>query len=657
MPQLYELNLRDYWNIFLKRKGIVFIAFLAVFLSIFIYTSFQTPIYEASVLIKIDPYLGAPTEMIFPGGGERYWGPPSGELSDYSKQIASRPILETAAEELGWLTDDLNKKEKNQIISGINSQISVTELWAKEKTNMIRLNVQGPDPQRATDLANKISQVFKKVNAEQKNQRVRNVREFIENTLNDVSKKLKEQEERQRTLTTQGAVGAGVNIVEQIYEIEKKRTDLSTRFTEIHPDVIRLDEQIDDLKRELKSLPKEEFEYGILKRDIAINEKLYTSLKERLQEAQIKEAEKVDNVILVNPAIAPTKPFYPNKRKNYMVGMILGLFLGVTTALITEHLDTSIGRVEDVENFVKVNVVGIIPYCIEKRKEGEKVEKRWHRIFFKKKPPKKRLYEEAPIFEVEQHYSSIFLEAFRILSVNLQVMFGEGGRITHKIIIITSCNPEEGKTVITSNLGIVLAQMGYKILIVDTDTRRANIHKVFGLKKKEGGLLDILTGKVSADSAVRTATDLILGATGVERIMDKPWLNNLNILTSGSVFPSPINLFNSDKMNETLNYFKNSYDIVLLDSSPILAVSEPSIIIPKTDGVLLVYKAGATSRLALRRAKIQIESVKGKGALSGVILNNVTPEIGMDTYYYYSRKYYGEKKRPGDREEGGGDHV
>jgi len=655
MPQLYELNLRDYWNIFLKRKGVVFIAFVAVFLSIFIYTNLQTPIYEASVLIKIEP-LGVPTEIIFPTGG-RYWAPLSVELSDYSKQIVSRPVLETAAKELGWIRDDLSEKEKNRIISEISNQTTVKELGAEAKTNMLLLSIQAPDPQRAADLANKISQVFKKVNAEQKNQRVRNVREFIENTLNDVSRKLREQEERMRTLTTQGAVGTGVNIVEQIYELEKKRADLTTKFTEIYPDVIRLDEQIDDLKRELKSLPKEEFEYGILKRDISINERLYISLKEKLQEAQIKEAEKVDNVILVNPAIAPTRPFYPNKSRNYMVGMILGLFLGVTTALITEHLDTSIGKVEDVEGFIRVNVIGIIPYCIEKRKETEKVEKKWHNIFFKKKIPQKKLYEESPIFEVEQHYSSIFLEAFRILSVNLQVMFGEGGKIKNKIIMITSCNPEEGKTVVTSNLGIILAQMGYKVLIMDTDTRRASIHKVFGLKKKEGGLLDILMGKISNDSAVRTATDLLLGATGVERIMDKPWLNNLNILTSGSVFPNPINLFNSDKMNETLNYFKNSYDVVLLDSSPILAVSEPSIIVPKTDGVLIVYKAGATSRLALRRAKIQIESVKGKGALSGVILNNVTPEIGMDTYYYYSRKYYGEKKRPQDTEEGGGEHV
>lgn len=647
MPQIYELNLRDYWNIFLKRKGIIIVAFLVIFSSIFIYTSLQVPVYRASVLIKIDRYLGYPAEIVFPsGGGRRYWGP-GDDLSDYTKQLVSRPILEIAAKELGWMTDDMPVKEKNQIIIDINSQISAGAMGAGRggtgESNMIRLNAKGTDPQKITDLANKISEVFKRENAKQKNQRVRNVRIFIEKTLNDVSEELKEQEERLRILTTQGAVGTGVNIVNQIYDLEKSRTSLSTEFTEIHPDVLRLNEQIDELKAKLKDLPKEEFEYGILKRDVSINERLYTSLKSKFQEAQIKEAEKVDNVILVNPAIPPRRPVYPNKQRNYSIGIVLGLLLGVSSALITEHLDTSIGRVEDIESFVKVTVLGIIPYCTEKRRDVEQREKKWPGRFFRKKLPKRGLLKELPLFEIEEHYSSVFLESFRILSVNLQVVFGGGGRIKNKAVLITSCNPEEGKTVVTSNLGITLAQMGYKVLIIDTDTRRASIHKIFGLKKKEDGFMDVLTGKISVDSAIRTATDLMLGAGSADKIMKKPWLNNLNMITSGSVFPNPINLFNSDKMDETLDYLRNKYDIVLLDTSPVLAVSEPSIIIPKTDGVLLVYKSGATSRLALRRAKTQIEGVRGKGGLSGVVLNNVTPEIGIDTYYYYSRKYYGEK--------------
>ncbi|MBN1872453.1 MAG: polysaccharide biosynthesis tyrosine autokinase [Candidatus Omnitrophica bacterium] len=645
MPQFYELNLRDYWNIFLKRKLIFVMSFLVIFLSIFFYTSLQIPSYQADVLLKIDIYMGIPTDLVFSTMTSRYWKSLD-ELSDYTQQIVSRPVLQQAAIELGMVMPGMSKRENSRLISKINSRVSAARVTTQKESNLIKLSVRGPDPQEAADLANKMFEIFKRENTKQKNQRIRNVRIFIDDTLEIVSEKLKEQEERLRELTTQGAIGSGVNIVDQIYAMEKEYTTLTSKYTESHPTVVRLRQQIDNLKLKLKALPKEEFEYGILKRDISINEKLYISLKQKLQETQIKEAEKIDNVILINPAIAPLKPYYPNKKKNYTVGIMLGLLFGVTTALVTEHLDTSIGRVDDIESFIKVGVLGIIPYCVERKRDRDKKERGLLGALIGKKSEKKDLYANTSIFEFDHHHSSIFLEAFRILAVNVQVLFGERGRIKNKVILITSCNPEEGKTVVASNLSITFAQMGYKVLLIDTDTRRSSIHKMFGLKKKEMGFTDILMGKSDFDSVIKTATDLMLGSVGADKVIDKPWLNNLNIITAGSVFPNTINLFNSDKMEESIRYYRDKYEIIIIDTSPVLAVSEPSIIIPKVDGVALVYKAGATSRLALRRAKIQIEGVKGKGALSGVVLNNVTPEIGLDTYYYYSRKYYGEREMP-----------
>lgn len=639
MAQLYEFNLRDYWAIFLRRKWEVLIAFFVVFISISIYTSFQVPIYRASVLIKVEPMLDHPSDILFPGS-RMYWGRQF-ELSDYSKQIVASPILELALKELGWIKDDTDSRERDRLVSEVSGRTSAVEI---EKSNMIRLSTEFEDPEKAANIANRIAEVFKRLNAEQKNEQTRNVRIFIEQTLNEVSNKLEEQEERLRLLTTQGVVGSGVAILQRISESEKKLTELSTKFTESHPNIIGLKEEIDGLKVELRNLPKEEFEYGILKRDITLNENLYTSLKQQLQTAQIKEAEKIDNIILVNPAVIPKHPFYPNKTKNHIIGIMLGLILGVTIALITEHLDTSIGRVDDVESFIKVGVIGLIPYCSEQHREEEKKEKKGQRVFFKK-AIKEEALRPTHILELKKTEStSLFLEAFRLLGVNLQVLFGKNGRIKNKIIMITSCKPEEGKTVVVSVLGLVMAQMGYRVLIIDADVRRAHIHRSFGLKEKENGLTDILTGKISADSAVKTITDMMLGTASIDSIIERTWLNNLNVVTAGSTFPNTITLFNSDKLNETLNYFKNRYEIILMDTSPILAVSEPSILVPKTDGILLVYRAGFTSRLALRRAKSQIESLKGKGSLSGVILNNITPEIGMDTYYYYSKRYYDREK-------------
>ena len=135
----------------------------------------------------------------------------------------------------------------------------------------------------------------------------------------------------------------------------------------------------------------------------------------------------------------------------------------------------------------------------------------------------------------------------------------------------------------------------------------------------------------------------MLGDFGAENIMEKPWINNLHIITAGSVFPNPIHLFNSEKLKESFDYLKAKYDVIFVDTSPILAVSDPAIILPRVDGVLLIYMAGATSRLTLRRAKNQIESIKGKGFVNGLILNNVVRELSMDSYYYYHRKYYSKE--------------
>ena len=662
MPQLYELNLRDYWNIFLKRRLVIIIVFCTIFFSIFLYTSLQKSVYRASVLIKIEPYLNIPSEMIFPSR-QVYWRAEEG-LSDYVKQIVSRPILESALEELKYISADMPQKERYAIISSLTNNASAVEI---EKTNMMRLDVDNRDPVRASAVANKIAEVFKRVNLEQKNQQAHNVRVFIDTTLDDVSKKLTEQESRLRDLTANGAIGTGVNLVNQIDEMEKKRNDLLSKYTQRHPNVVAIDEQISELKDQLKVLPKEEYEYATVKRDVTINESLYMSLKQKQSEAQIKEAEKADNVIIINPATPPRAPFYPDKAKSCTVGLVMGLIFGITLALVIEHIDTSIGRVEDIESFIKTSVLGVIPYCSKKEDEPEKKDL-WKRLIEKIvsiRPNKKRVKKiicEASVSAFEQSSGSIFLEAFRILSVNLQVIFGKGEKIKNKILLITSCNPEEGKSVITSNLGVIMSQMGYKVLIIDADTRRSMIHKIFGFKSKDGGLLDVLTGKVIFESAVRTATDLMLGAAEANKVIDRPWLNNLNILTAGAVFPNPANLFNSEKMNELLDIVRKKYDVILIDTSPILAVSEPSMLIPKGDGTLLVYKAGATSRLALRRAKIQIESLREKG-LSGIVLNNVTPEVGIDTYYYYNKKYYGEKEKEKKtglekiREEGGSLNV
>lgn len=638
MEELYELNLRDYGMIFLKRKWEILISFFVVFLSIFIYTEVQVPLFRATVLLRVEVQQTFPSDVVL-GRSYRVGDDPA----DVSSQLVSRTILGEVLKELGWIDEITSDSKKEHLISEVSSWVSAARV---ESSNLVRFTVQCEDPKKAMLIANRVTELFKKVNARNKNAYNRNVRVFIEQRLEVVSQQLKVQDERMRVLTTKGIIGTGVTVKKRISDLEDKLNELQNKFTAQHPAIITLKGDLERLRKELQELPEEEFEYAVLKRDMTINETLYSLLKTNLQQAQIREAEYVDNISILNPAVLPTSPFFPNKSKNLTIAIFLGIVLGISTALVIEHMDTSIGRVDDIESFIKVGVVGIIPYLPKPNPESNKKNRRTSRRIVRSK--EKFAINPFEIMDAEKTENiSLFLESFRLLGVNLQVIFGkEGNKIKNKLIMITSSKPEEGKTVIVATLGITLSQMGYKVLVVDSDVRRAHIHKTFGILKKEDGLTDLLIGKLNEAQAIKTSAEVLSGPADVNKIIERPWLNNLHIMTAGSTIANTIHLFNSKRLDELLVYAKNNYDIVLFDTSPILAVSEPSMLLTKMDGVLLVYRAGATSRLALRRSKVQIESIRGKGSIAGVILNNVTPEIGMDTYYYYNRKYYAREEKP-----------
>ena len=647
--EAYELKLRDYIELIYKRRWLVLIAFFMVFLGFFVYTNMQTPMYQTGITFKVSKlYSFLPSEFLY-GGRRQVNMPQDDALADYARQIMGRPIVTSAMKALGWLDNSLSDDQKQLLIDKAQRNLSARVI---PKTNMIHLSVLYDNPNKAADIANKIFDVFKTENIKEKNKKRHNVTVFIQRRLDEVSKELQEKEKRLHVLITHGVVGVAENLLRKIDLLENERMGLLSKYTERYPGILALNEQIAELKAELKSLPKEEFEYGVLKRDVGIDEELYNSLKSKLQESQIQEADKIDNIVLINNAAPPRSAAYPQKIKNYLLGMLLGGFLGITCAVLMEQaMETSIGRVEDIEALIKVSIVGVIPYFSEKEVSKRK---KLERFLPKSKEEASSNIKSRLIARHSE--GSIFVEAFRILGANIQVSLGEAGRIKNKLLMITSSNPSEGKSMISSNLSIVLAQMGYKTLLVDTDLRRSNIHKLFGLRERGSGLTDILMDKIKLEeietAAVKTATDLMLGDVGPENIIEKPWMNNLHILTAGSVFPNPIHLFNSDKLRELVNTLKSKYSVVIFDSSPLLAVSDPSILLPLVDGVFLVYRVGATPRLTLRRCKTHVESIKGKGSVNGLILNNVVPELSMDSYYYYHRKYYTTETKKEGSEEG-----
>jgi capsular exopolysaccharide synthesis family protein len=362
------------------------------------------------------------------------------------------------------------------------------------------------------------------------------------------------------------------------------------------------------------ALPGVALEATRLERDVKVNERIFSLLKERLQEALIKEKERGAEVTVVRPAVAPTVPVnsvQPFTRAQF--GLLVGLLLGLILAFLVEALDNSIGAIDEVESLMETRVLGVIPAL----------------------DPKLDLAEPGELAspdDVGRHpfLTSLFApkarlaEAFRSLRTN--VIFATLERDL-KIILVTGGSQMEGKTTVALNLAITLAQLGKKTLLVEADLRRPYIRHALGLAKTPG-LSEAVLGSVSLDGATLGIAELMMGKAGMERLLDSPGMDHFFVLPSGYPPSNPSELLSSQGLVKVLTEARAKYDYVILDSSPILPVPDAAILASRADVTLLVIRVGHMPRVALRRAKALLDATSTR--LLGVCLSGVRPDLSSD---------------------------
>lgn len=449
-----------------------------------------------------------------------------------------------------------------------------------------------------------------------------------------------------------------------------ERNQLLIDFTVNHPEVKRVDTEIDAttqnmldhlfaekekhkaIQKEAESeraeqlqvflsLPEISFDMERIKSDISGYQTLLRSLEQKYQEVLIKEAEKIQEIRLVRPAILPTFPVNPPTTiTTTVIGTLIGLILGVVMAFVRETMDTSIGTIEDVEEFIGVPVVGVIPFMgTEQIKD----------TLLKKKDTE--LSEEVLGLNARlvSHFApkSTIAETYRALRTGVEFLATEQQM---KVIAVTSASMREGKTTVICNFAMTSAQIGKKVLLIDADLRKPMVSTIFGIER-EPGLSDVILGNYKWDEVIKTDTDIMMGKMGMEDITTTaPGINNLNIITAGLIPPNTSELLNSSRMSEILAQVKDSYDIVLIDCSPVLPTTDAVIASSKADGVIMIYQVGQVARGALKRAKTQLENAKA--TVIGVVLNGLKPETGKDykDYGYYGY-YYGYGSESQERQE------
>jgi capsular exopolysaccharide synthesis family protein len=638
LPQ-YELNIRDYLRIFRKRRLSILFTFIIVTLASVFYVSTQPVVYQASTTVKIEErktIAGLLTEWIVYN--------PADVMESQTKIIRGYPVMKKAALRLKLIDGNASLEETNSAVNRIQGNIETERVG---QTNMIRIIATTNNPKESMDLANAVAEVYIEENLLEKTKQFRHARQFIEEQLSALETRLKTTEERLRGFQDEVKnIKLAEPIEKKLVDLEFELAELMQKYTEKHPRVIQVREQIKEMEKELKGFSGAELEYARLNREAEVNKKLYAMLKEKLEEARITEAQKVGDVSVVDPAVKPGAPVSTNKNTGIIVGAMMGLVLGVAFAFIFETLDTSIGTIEDVENTIKLPVLGLVPSVDYefKSKQGILLKLK-ERIF-----PTPKTDAEERFIHLVCHYKpkALVTEAFRNIRTNLKL---DGSK---KTILVTSSNPREGKSTIVTNLGVVTAQARARVVLVSADLRRPSLTRTFGIKK-EPGLTEFLTGAVDLDQALKSITDIMLGEMQFDEIMSQsPGLENVWILPAGRLPSNPAEILGLKKTAELIEELKRRFDVVIFDSPPVLPVTDASLLAPKMDAVIIVYEVGRTSREALLRSKIQLESVGAK--IVGVILNNTKPQAeaasGYPYYYHYKYGYYGKDESKEDPEKG-----
>jgi exopolysaccharide transport family protein len=346
-------------------------------------------------------------------------------------------------------------------------------------------------------------------------------------------------------------------------------------------------------KQEAYKINGQAMQFAMLKRDVDSSRDLYEDLLKRLKEAGIVAGLKSSNVNIIDPASVPAEPGEPRVALYLALGGCLGLVSGIGAAFLRERMDGSIRTPEDVELYCEMPSLGLIP-----------------RIADDEAPPSGlSLRSKLAILE---RPSSQFAEAFRALRTS--ILLSSPGT-PPKVIVITSSVPQEGKSVTSVNCAAVLAQAGRKVLLIDADMRKPTIHQHLGVAATHG---------LSA----------LLSQSSIERrhpltVSNMP---NLEVITAGERPPNPAELLASERMQSLLNEWRGQYDQIVIDTPPVLAVTDAVILASIADSVVLVARSGHTSSQSLRRTAELLTSVNAK--LAGVVVNDLAPKSLAYSDYY-----------------------
>ena len=533
---------------------------------------------------------------------------------------------------------NITKQSLQNATNAINSTLDVKERG--QQTGIIELSMTGPNQEQVTSLLRQIVISYVNQNQSRGSEETTKTIKFMETQIPTLKKKLEDSEKefnkfREKSGTIDIGQEAGILLTEnsqidaQLNELKLKKADLTTYYTEDHPLVIQINEQLallSDRKREIDNtiagLPEVQREFLQLSEDTAINREIYLTLLKNYEQLKIVKAGQIGFARIIDLPISTFNTIAPKKLQIWVLATLLGAMLGTILALIKSLLRNVVKDPERIEAKTGVPVVATIPRS-----------PLLTRLRRNKKAPNRLL--------AYVDNNSLSYEAIKSLRTNLMFGMPVQGRAGQraKVILITGESPGVGKSFISSNLTEVFAQLDKKVLIIDADMRLGELHRMFSMSQ-DNGLADYLsqdTTHLSKDNFEVSKIISTQDANSLASFIHPTGIDNIDFMPRGQHPRNPASLLANGSFDHLMTELNLHYDYIIIDSPPILAASDAMILAQHADKVLMVTRYDDSIEGQLVYAVNQMNKANIK--VDGIILNDVQQGIMSKYSYHYSYAY------------------
>ena len=506
---------------------------------------------------------------------------------------------------------NLSQSSRIKAINNLQGKIKVSEKG--KKTGILRISLDGEDPVLISRIIDSVANLYLRQNVERMSEEAESGLKFLQKQLPLIKDEMEAAEMELNsyrmskssvdlTLEAQSLLDRIITIEAQLAELEVKRADISKKYTDVHPIMItlvnheaKLKEQLEKINSKAHGLPKTQQEVLRLSRDVEVATTIYTQLLNMVQELKVAKAGTVGNVRIIDTALTAEKPIKPKKTMIVLLSLVLGIFLGVAVAFVRRAMSKGVEDPDSIEKNIGIPVYANIPLSIKQVLLDKDIAagKAKHAMLCEHDPKDQAI------------------EGLRSLRTNLHFALLEA---KNNIVMITGPAPGVGKSFVSTNFAHVIAQANQKVLLIDADMRKGHINKEYDMTRSPG-LSELITGEVDKKTAVRN--------TGFE---------NVDVITTGNMPPNPSELLMHANFEKYLSEFSKDYDLVLIDTPPLLAVTDAAVIgrLCGTTFVLLRYGVHSMAEIHAVTKRLRQNSIEPRG----FVFNALQPRKGYGKYGY-----------------------